>query len=87
MTTPRRGHGGHAGGSAGPYLVVVAFWQETADVDAIANALRSEVFPRPEGYEHGAGVTFARAVATEAGFRRTLGLFDLSDVFQGVDPR
>jgi hypothetical protein len=69
------------GGSEAPYLVVVAFWQETAATDAIAEAVSSEHFPRPDGFARGCVVTFRREVATEPSFRRNLARFQLTEPF------
>lgn len=74
------------GGSEAPYLVVVAFWQETAATDAIAEAVSSDRFPRPDGYRRGAVVTFRRDVALDSGFRRNLERFNLTEPYDDLEP-
>lgn len=73
--------------SAGPYLILVAFWQETDDTAAIAEAVSSKRFPPPEGWPLGAVVAFRREVATGSQFLRDLRRFDLAECDPNNDPR
>lgn len=62
-----------------PLLIVAAFWSQTDVVDEVADAVGSQVFPRPDGYR-GAVVSFKLTVADSADFRRTMYRLDLAEV-------
>lgn len=66
--------------TAGPYVILAAFWSPDDVTDEVAAALRA--FPTPDGYSRGAVVSFRREVAESPAFRRELALFDLEDLFQ-----
>lgn len=66
--------------SAGPYLILAAFWSAEDVTDAVAEALHRDKFPGAEGYPRGAVVSFRREVATQPAFLHDLGRFDLSDL-------
>jgi hypothetical protein len=68
--------------SQGPYLVLVAFWQDDPDVAAVAEAVSREKFPQPHGYPHGSVVAFRREVAAGYSFQHDLARFDLA----GLEP-
>lgn len=65
--------------SAGPFLIVAAFWQDTEDLDAVCEAISPEKFPRPDGYR-GAVVSFRLDVADATDFRHTMKRLQLAEV-------
>jgi len=66
--------------SAGPYLIMAAFWLADDDTDAVAEAVSQAVFPRPPGYPVSAVVAFRHEVADSFLFRRDLERFDLAEL-------
>jgi hypothetical protein len=66
--------------ATGPYLILAAFWLESGDTEAVAEAVRIATFPVPPGYPRGAVVAFRRAVAEAPTFQRDLARFNLADL-------
>jgi hypothetical protein len=66
--------------SAGPYLIVAAFWQDDDNTEAVAEAVSREKFPQPDGWPRGAVVSFRREVATDRHFLADLARFDLAEL-------
>lgn len=64
----------------GPYLALVAFWQDDPDTDKIAEAVREQDFPSTEGFPRGKVVAFRYEVANSVGFRRDLRRLDLAEL-------
>lgn len=64
----------------GPFLILAAFWVDDDDTDAVAHAVRRELFPPPAGFPRGAVVSFRYEVANSVGFRRDLARLDLDEL-------
>jgi hypothetical protein len=66
--------------SAGPYLILAAFWLAEDETDRVAAALPRSTFPGPTSWPRGAVVSFRFEVADSPAFRRDLARLDLAEL-------